>query len=85
MIVTTKGELVMNYQTQYERQELIKDKCGICIVTCGQCGYVVLAKDGDSVDEDGYDGHDCPHCGMKGDCCDFPDMYHEGDCNDQSS
>ncbi len=72
----------MNYQTQYERQELIKDKCGICIVTCGRCGNVVLAKDGDFVDKDGYGGHACPNCGFESDPCDFPDMYYENDCND---
>lgn len=67
----------MNYQTQFERQELIKEKTGICIVTCGRCGGVVLAKDGDFVDEDGYGGHSCPHCGFESDPCDFPDMYYE--------
>lgn len=71
----------MNYQTQLERQESIKEKCGICIVTCGQCGNVVLAKDGDFVDDDGYAGHHCHHCNFKSDCCDFPDLYHEGDFN----
>ena len=69
----------MNYQTQFERQELIKEKCGICIVTCGRCGGVVLAKNGDFVDEDGYDGHACTHCVFEGDCCDLPDIYHEGE------
>tara|TARA_Y100001963_G_C6483142_1_gene309913 strand:+ start:345 stop:551 length:207 start_codon:yes stop_codon:yes gene_type:complete len=68
----------MNYQTQFERQELIKEKCGICIVTCGKCGGIILAKSDDFVDEEDlvYAGHHCHHCNFKSDCCDFPDLYH---------
>lgn len=69
----------MNYRTQYERQELIKERCGITTVTCGNCGGFILAKDDDFIDRENmvYAGHHCPHCGMKGDCCDFPDAYSE--------
>tara|TARA_Y100001973_G_scaffold92650_1_gene142655 strand:- start:38 stop:280 length:243 start_codon:yes stop_codon:yes gene_type:complete len=75
----------MNYQTQFDRQELIKEKCGICIVTCGRCGGVVLAKYEDAVDADGYGGHACPHCGFESDCCDFPDMYYEHDIDQEAN
>lgn len=41
----------------------------INIVTCGNCGDIVLHKI-----KHGGDIH-CPHCLFAGDRCDFPDFY----------
>jgi hypothetical protein len=41
---------------------------GINIVTCGDCGGVVLHK---TSDED----ITCPHCNFTSEPCDFPDLY----------
>ena len=56
---------------QYQRQQLIAEKLNINIVTCGDCGYVVLARmllQKQVV---------CPHCGFEGEPCDFPDLFLE--------
>ena len=69
----------MNYRTQFERQELIKEKCGIIIVTCGNCGGVLLAKNDDYTGDEDYSckiGHKCP-CGFCSDVCDFPDLFQD--------
>lgn len=60
----------------YNRQEQIKEVLGINLVTCGQCGAILLAKDDDFVDKEDMieTGHRCP-CGFFSDVSDFPDFF----------
>jgi len=44
---------------------------GVNIVTCGDCGDVLLT--------DAYaEEIECPHCGFTADQCDFPDLFYTG-------
>jgi len=44
---------------------------GYNVVTCGNCGYVILMElDGYNIDE-----VQCPHCKEDMDYCDMPDLY----------
>ena len=63
----------------YKRQRLIAEKLGIILVTCGNCGGIMLAKNDDFVDEDDgiFAGHHCPYCGCRDDVCYFPDFFNE--------
>jgi len=46
-------------------------EAGVNIVTCGDCGDVLLVSaDAEEVE--------CPHCGFKADQCDFPDLFYTG-------
>ena len=50
-------------------QKQIVDKAGINIVTCGNCGEVVLHRLTDEAIL-------CPHCEFISDPCDFPDLNY---------
>lgn len=44
---------------------------GVNIVSCGDCGDVLLAPaDAEEIQ--------CPHCGFTADQCDFPDLFYTG-------
>ena len=45
------------------------NEIGINIVTCGNCGDVLLHKTSE-------DTITCPHCEFKSEPCDFPDLIH---------
>jgi len=57
-------------KTQYELQEAIADKANIHIVTCGNCGKVLLheATEGEIT---------CEFCDYIGEPCDFPDLHSQ--------
>ena len=52
------------------KDEII-NKSDINIVTCGNCGAVVLHR---LTDEE----IKCPYCGFESEPCDFPDFLHIG-------
>ena len=56
-------------KTQLEMQLEIVAKTGINIVTCGNCGSVVLHEISDEVIT-------CPDCRFESDPCDFPDLNY---------
>jgi hypothetical protein len=56
-------------KTQLELQQEIVKASGINIVTCGNCGSVVLHE----VDQEQIE---CPDCAFEGDPCDFPDLNY---------
>jgi len=60
--------------TQLELLEKIQ-AVGINIVTCGQCGAVILVKRNE-------EEHHCYNCNFVSDICDFPDLFYEGWIND---
>jgi predicted RNA-binding Zn-ribbon protein involved in translation (DUF1610 family) len=54
---------------QYDLSQEIVDKAGINIVTCGNCGDVMLHRTG-------HDGDlTCPSCGFESEQGDFPDLF----------
>ena len=55
---------------QMEIQEAIQH-AGFNVVTCGDCGSVLLHETSD-------EEITCPHCGYASDPCDFPDLYYTG-------
>jgi len=55
--------------------ELISQKANINIVTCGECGDVLLHSTEASEIE-------CPHCGFTSEPCDFPDLFHQRNIED---
>lgn len=56
--------------TQIALQEKIQ-QAGVNIVTCGNCGSVLLH-------ETPAESIQCPHCGLNSDPCDFPDLWYTG-------
>jgi predicted RNA-binding Zn-ribbon protein involved in translation (DUF1610 family) len=52
---------------QYDLQQEVIKKSGINIVTCGNCGSVVLHRLSDEEIQ-------CPDCGFESEPCDFPDL-----------
>ena len=56
-------------ETQLELQQEIVAKTDINIVTCGNCGYVVLHRITD-------EKITCPHCELIMDSCDMPDLNY---------
>ena len=64
------------WDAQILMAERIVIKLGINIVTCGECGHVLLHGTDDS------DDIECPHCGFKSESCDFPDFFHERSLED---
>ena len=64
-----RGEGIINSlrEEQSQLQHEVIHKAEINIVTCGNCGSVVLHRT--SVEE-----IQCPDCGFKSEPCDFPDL-----------
>lgn len=60
----------MTNKTQNELQQEIIDKTGINIVTCGNCGSVLLHYIDDEFIQ-------CPDCKFASEPCDFPDLNNE--------
>ena len=58
-------------KTQLEFQQEIIKELGINIVTCGDCGSVVLHRIEVNLEE-----IECPDCGLTSDPCDFPDLNY---------
>lgn len=56
-------------ESQLDLQIEVAKKTCINIVTCGNCGIVLLHRQEDEVIE-------CPDCGRKGDPCDFTDLNY---------
>ena len=56
-------------ETQLELQLEVVAKCGINIVTCGNCGSTLLHRIEDETLE-------CPDCGFDSEPCDFPDLNY---------
>lgn len=56
-------------EKQVELARIIVEKTGINIVTCGQCGDVVLHK----INQEEIQ---CPSCLLKSEPCDFPDLFY---------
>lgn len=54
---------------QYQMQREIVNVVGINIVTCGQCGQVILHK----VEQEEIK---CHECGFESEPCDFPDLNY---------
>lgn len=64
------------YREQYKLAQDILNKTGYNIVTCGNCGDVLL-HDTNDVDSEGTSNDIvCPSCGFKGESCDFPDLFY---------
>jgi len=57
-------------ETQYDLLEEIIGKAEINIVTCGNCGTVILHR----IEQTEIS---CPDCKFTSEPCDFPDFYHE--------
>lgn len=55
--------------SQLELQLEVVAKCGINIVTCGNCGSTLLHRIQDETLE-------CPDCGYGSEPCDFPDLNY---------
>jgi uncharacterized Zn finger protein (UPF0148 family) len=53
---------------QYDLSQEIVKNAKINIVTCGNCGDVLLHRIGDEEIE-------CPSCGFTSEPCDFPDLF----------
>ena len=54
---------------------------GFNVVTCGDCGDVMLLENGVNRNEFDSELHGmvkCPHCGFEDDESSFPDLFHEG-------
>lgn len=60
----------MTNKTQNELQQEIINKTGINIVTCGNCGSVLLHYLDDEFIQ-------CPDCKFASEPCDFPDLNYE--------
>ena len=60
----------MTNKTQNELQQEIINLTGINIVTCGNCGSVVLHYIDDEFIQ-------CPDCKFASEPCDFPDLNYE--------
>jgi len=56
-------------ETQLELQLEVVAKTGINIVTCGNCGSIVLHKIQDETIK-------CSDCDFESDPCDFPDLNY---------
>jgi predicted Zn-ribbon and HTH transcriptional regulator len=56
-------------KAQFEILQLIQ-RDGYNVVTCGNCGYVVLLEIDDIIEE-----VQCPHCKETMEYCDMPDLY----------
>ena len=56
---------------QIELMDEVKRKSNINMVTCGNCGDVLLHR----LDEEEIK---CPYCGFESDPCDFPDFFYTG-------
>ena len=64
-------------KTQLELQQEIVKSSGINIVTCGDCGSVVLHEIEVNLEEVKYlEKIECPDCGLISDPCDFPDLNY---------
>jgi|TARA_X000000368_G_C22872946_1_gene641765 predicted RNA-binding Zn-ribbon protein involved in translation (DUF1610 family) len=60
---------------QYDMAQEIVNKTGINIVTCGNCGDVLLHNINDLDSEGTSNDIVCPSCGWESESCDFPDLF----------
>ena len=60
---------------QYDLQQEIIEKSGINIVTCGDCGSIILHRIGQTTIV-------CDSCGFVSEPCDFPDLNVSGTTNE---
>jgi formylmethanofuran dehydrogenase subunit E len=61
----------MNNISQYELSQRIVEKAKVNIVTCGNCGEILIQDLKSEQIE-----ITCPFCEFKGEPCDFPDYFH---------
>lgn len=66
---TRKITQITKEETQLDLQLEIVEKTGINIVSCGNCGTIVLHRIEDEVIY-------CFDCGFESDPCDFPDLNY---------
>jgi hypothetical protein len=64
-------------KSQKEKINLIREKLNLNLVTCGNCGAVIIHE----INQSCVHGNDknelsltCPYCDLKTDLCDFPDL-----------
>lgn len=70
----TPTEQKEKWDAQVLMAERIVNELGINLVTCGDCGHVLLTDNSDDIE--------CPHCGFKSESCDFPDLFHHRELED---
>ena len=58
----------LKLKQQYDLSQEIVERAKINIVTCGNCGDVLLHEIDDVEIE-------CPYCHFKSEPCDFPDLF----------
>jgi len=61
---------------QVKLKEEIQKLTNINIVTCGNCGHVILHKMFAIGDK--YCDINCPYCNFISEICDFPDLLYKG-------
>ncbi len=66
------------YQEQIELQEEIQRVANINVVTCGNCGSVMLHRIKSLSIDDDEKYITCPECNFNSEPCDFPDYNYEG-------
>lgn len=62
---------------QIALQERIRAKAGVNLVTCGNCGSVML-HEVILLESERCDDITCPFCNTTSDPCDFPDLFYTG-------
>jgi hypothetical protein len=68
----TRSEKILN---QIALQEKVVADAGVNIVTCGQCGSLMLHEVRPLESDQELE---CPFCDFESDPCDFPDYFYEG-------
>lgn len=57
-------------ESQYELNQKIVNLTGLNLVTCGNCGSIVIHKVTDKKIT-------CPYCNLTSELCDFPDLFNK--------
>jgi len=57
------------YNRQIDRVGMIKSALNMNIVTCGNCGSVIVIFNREKE-------HKCYDCGFQSEPCDFPDLFY---------
>jgi len=69
--------ILVKHQKMRNQLDIMRDiqEAGYNIVTCGECGAVMLHDSYQTV-------LTCPYCEHTSECCDFPDLFYENWEND---
>ena len=73
MCDSEKRKVAIELQYALQRESF---NSGIGIVTCAQCGRVILHE---IEKQDIF----CPYCGIEDEQCHFPDYWNVGDCENE--